>query len=238
MLPKKLPAKIVYQIVRTKHLCEKAFEKLSPKMVVLKRCPKCLREDSRSKCPYRTASWKIFRGSYHQKRQFWKAAQNFIRKNSGVAQNVRSGILAEKSVRENYHWKWPFRNASQKYISKNSGSKCPYRNASWKGVRESYHQKWQFWKSAQNFIRKTVVQNDCIEILAENCPKKNHWKWPHWNAAQKVTRKNSCSNCPYQNSRWRSVRKTTTGSDRTEMLPKMYPQKQSFDMSVPKFQLN
>ena len=158
MLPKKLPAKIVYQIVRTKLLCEKAFEKLSPKMVVLKRCPKCLREDSRSKCPYRTASWKIFRGSYHQKRQFWKAAQNFIRKNSGVAQNVRSGILAEK--------------ASEKTTIENDRSEMLPKNISAKTVVQNVRTEMLAEKASE----KATIKNDSSESLPKTLSAKQWFK--------------------------------------------------------------
>ena len=78
-----LSAETVFPNVRTEFLAELAFEKLWLKMTVLKCCPKCIRKNSRSKCPYRTASWKSVRECYLQKWQFWKAAQNFIRKNSG-----------------------------------------------------------------------------------------------------------------------------------------------------------
>ena len=81
---------------------------------------------------------------------------------------------------------------------------------------------------------KRIAQNVRIEVLAETVFEKiYHWKWPRWKTAQKTTRKNSCSKCPYQNFSWISVRKTITEKDRTGMLPKMYPQKQSFKISLP-----
>ena len=79
----KSTAKTVVKNVCTETLAEIAFKKLSLKMTVLECCRKCIRKNSRSKCPYRTASWKSVRESYLQKWQFWKAAQNFIRQNSG-----------------------------------------------------------------------------------------------------------------------------------------------------------
>ena len=69
----KSTSKTVVQNVCTETLAEIAFKKLSLKMTVLECCLKCIRKNSRSKCPYRTASWKSVRESYFQKWQFWKA---------------------------------------------------------------------------------------------------------------------------------------------------------------------
>ena len=96
----KKTTRTVVQIVRTKVLAEIAFEELTLKVTVLNCWPKCIRKSSRSKCPYRTASWKIVRESYQQKRHFWKHAQNLIRRNSGSKGPY--GNSSWKNVRENY----------------------------------------------------------------------------------------------------------------------------------------
>ena len=86
---------------------------------------------------------------------------------------------------------------------------------------------------SNNLSAKPIVQNVRPKMLAEKASEKLSPKMTVLKCCLKIFRENSHSKCPYRNFSWTSVRKTITGKDRTGMLPKMYPQKQSFKISLP-----
>ena len=191
----------------------------------------CIRKSSRSKSPYRTASWKSVRECYLQKWQFWKTSQNFIHKNSGSKCPYRNSSW--KSVPKKLPLKWPSRNASQNMIRKNSGSKCPSRNAavrkqlslkmnalkcSQNCIRKNNCSKFPFWNASWNSSAKTTIKNDSTESLPKTLSSKTvvqivrpemlaekaseKTKMMYWNADQNCIHKTRCSNCPYRNDSW------------------------------------
>ena len=102
MLSNNLSAKPIVQNVRPKMLAEKASEKLSPKITVLKCCLKIFRENSRSKCPYRNSSWKSVRKTITENNVLKFCLPKTV-STKPVVQNVRTEMLADwRNAQENY----------------------------------------------------------------------------------------------------------------------------------------
>ena len=88
-------------------------------------------------------------------------------------------------------------------------------------------------KSAYKFSAKAVNQNVRTGIPAERAFKNYHWKWRTEMLPKSVSTKPVFQNVRTERlADWRIVREDYQTKDRTEMLPKVYPQKQPVKTSL------